>query len=34
MLDHPILGPLTVDQWRKFHVVHTEHHVRQISQRR
>jgi len=33
MLDHPILGPLTVDQWRKFHVVHTEHHARQISQR-
>ena len=23
MLDHPILGALTVDQWLKFHVVHT-----------
>ena len=34
MLDHPILGSLTVDQWLKFHVVHTEHHAKQISQRR
>ena len=34
MLDHPALGALTVDQWLKFHVVHTEHHARQISARR
>jgi hypothetical protein len=34
MLDHPILGALTVDQWLKFHVVHTQHHAKQISQRR
>jgi len=34
MLDHPILGALTVDQWLKFHVVHTRHHARQIAQRR
>ena len=34
MLDHPILGALTVDQWLKFHVVHTRHHAKQISQRR
>ena len=34
MLDHPILGALTVDQWLKFHVVHTKHHARQIAQRR
>ena len=34
MLDHPILGALTVDQWLSFHVVHTRHHARQISQRR
>jgi hypothetical protein len=34
MLDHPILGALTVDQWLKFHVVHTEHHARQIRERR
>ena len=34
MLDHPILGALTIDQWLKFHVVHTEHHARQIAARR
>jgi len=34
MLDHPILGALTVDQWLRFHVVHTEHHAKQIRQRR
>lgn len=30
ILDHPILGPLTVQQWRKFHWVHGRHHVKQI----
>ena len=34
MLDHPILGALTVDQWLKFHVVHTRHHAKQIQARR
>ena len=34
VLDHPILGPLSVDQWLKFHVVHTAHHARQIRERR
>jgi len=34
MLDHPILGALSVDQWLKFHVVHTAHHARQIQRRR
>jgi hypothetical protein len=34
MLDHPILGALTVDQWLKFHVVHTRHHAKQIVARR
>jgi hypothetical protein len=34
MLDHPIIGALTVSQWLKFHVVHTRHHARQIAQRR
>lgn len=33
VLDHPILGPLTVSQWRKFHLVHTRHHMRQIAAR-
>jgi hypothetical protein len=30
LLDHPILGPLTADQWCKFHWVHGRHHVKQI----
>ena len=30
LLDHPILGPLTAAQWRKFHLVHGLHHVEQI----
>jgi hypothetical protein len=34
LLDHPILGPLTGAQWRKFHVVHGRHHLRQIQQLR
>jgi hypothetical protein len=32
--DHPILGPLTCDQWRKFHLVHGRHHARQIKRLR
>jgi hypothetical protein len=34
MLDHPIVGALSVDQWMKFHEVHTLHHAKQIRQRR
>ena len=34
MLDHPIIGALTVDQWLKFHEIHTRHHASQIAQRR
>lgn len=34
MLDHPIIGALTIDQWLRFHVVHTEHHAKQIRERR
>lgn len=30
LLDHPILGPLTGQQWRRFHWLHGRHHVRQI----
>jgi DinB family protein len=30
LLDHPILGPLTGAQWRKFHLVHGLHHVAQV----
>ncbi len=30
LLDHPILGPLTAAQWRKFHLVHGQHHQKQL----
>src|ERR1017187_9534980 len=30
LLDHPILGPLTAAQWRKFHLVHGRHHAKQL----
>ena len=34
VLDHPILGPLTAGQWRKFHWVHGRHHLKQIRKLR
>jgi len=34
VLDHPMLGPLTAEEWRRFHRVHAEHHFRQIAARR
>lgn len=34
LLDHPVLGPLTGAQWRKFHLVHGLHHVKQIRRLR
>ena len=34
MLDHPLLGALTVAQWLKFHEMHTRHHSKQIAARR
>ena len=33
IMDHPILGPLTAAEWRKFHWVHGRHHARQIRRR-
>jgi Protein of unknown function (DUF1569) len=33
IMDHPILGPLTAAEWRKFHWLHGRHHARQIRQR-
>ena len=33
ILDHPILGPLTAEEWRKFHWIHGRHHARQIRER-
>lgn len=29
-VSHGMLGPMTVQQWRWFHFVHGEHHLRQI----
>lgn len=31
LLDHPILGPLSGAEWRKFHLVHGLHHVKKIK---
>lgn len=31
---HPILGPLSLREWRKFHLVHTRHHMAQIRRMR
>lgn len=31
VLDHPVLGPLSAAQWRKFHLIHGRHHARQIA---
>jgi hypothetical protein len=30
LLDHPILGPLSAAQFRKLHVVHGRHHLKQL----
>ncbi len=30
VLDHPILGPLTAAQFRKLHLVHGRHHLKQL----
>ena len=29
--DHPVLGPLTAEQWRAFHFVHARHHMKQVE---
>ena len=34
VLDHPILGAFTVQQWLRFHLVHTRHREKQIRARR
>jgi len=33
VLVHPILGPLTAQQWRRFHQVHGRHHLKQVVAR-
>jgi hypothetical protein len=30
LLDHPILGPLSAKQFRKLHLVHGQHHLKQL----
>jgi len=30
VMNHPVLGPLKLEQWPKFHLVHTLHHMKQI----
>ena len=34
LVDHPRLGALSVDEWLKFHLVHTRHHEQHIRARR
>jgi hypothetical protein len=31
VVDHPVLGAITMKQWPKFHKVHTLHHMKQIE---
>ena len=31
ILDHPILGAFTIDEWLRFHAIHTRHHEKQIQ---
>lgn len=31
LLDHPILGPLSTHDWRRFHQTHARHHLKQIA---
>ena len=33
LLDHPVLGPLNAQQWRRFHLTHGRHHLKQIARR-
>jgi hypothetical protein len=32
--NHPRLGPLTTAQWRRFHLVHARHHMKQLARHR
>lgn len=31
MLSHPYLGPLTIQQWRRFHLFHVRRHMKQLQ---
>jgi hypothetical protein len=30
-IDHPLLGPMSGAQWRRFHVIHARHHFRIVE---
>lgn len=34
LANHPLLGPFDARQWRRFHLVHTRHHLKQIARLR
>jgi hypothetical protein len=31
VVTHHILGPLSIQQWRRFHLIHSRHHAKQIA---
>ena len=33
ILDHPLLGAFTLEEWLRFHWIHTKHHEKQIRAR-
>ena len=33
LLNHPVLGPLTAQAWRRFHRIHGSHHLKQVAGR-
>lgn len=33
VLNHPVLGPLTAQAWRRFHRIHGSHHLKQVAGR-
>jgi len=34
LVNHPILGAFSVQDWRRFHRIHTRHHTRQVQRSR
>lgn len=34
VMDHPMMGPFSIAQWRKFHLRHGLHHLKQIQRLR
>lgn len=33
LINHPYFGGLSVNQWRRFHLRHTRHHMQQVKER-